>query len=65
MKVKIDYLHEKKFDSRTTSGYFICYPKKFKRYIFYYSNYNMRIVESRNARFNKMAKLKGVQNPKK
>ncbi|KAL6324389.1 hypothetical protein AAG906_012993 [Vitis piasezkii] len=42
---------EKKLDPRTISGYFIGYAEKSKGYRFYYPSHNIRIVESRNAKF--------------
>ena len=50
-EVRIYNPHEKKLDSRTTSDFFIGYPKKSRGYRFYYLNHNTRIVEIGNARF--------------
>ena len=43
-KVRIYNPHEKKFDLRTISGYFIGYAKKSKGYKFYCPNHSIRIV---------------------
>lgn len=52
MKVRIYNPNEKKKKRfRTTSSYFIGYPKQSNGYRFYFSNNNTRIVESGNARF--------------
>lgn len=50
-ELKIYNPHERKLDSRTTSGYFIGYLEKSKGYRFYCPNHDTRIVESGNARF--------------
>ncbi|RVW65457.1 Copia protein [Vitis vinifera] len=42
---------EKKLDPMTISGYFIGYAEKSKGYKFYCPSHNIRIVESRNAKF--------------
>ena len=43
--------HEKKFDLRTLSGFFISYAKTSKGYRFYCPSHSTRIVESRNTKF--------------
>ena len=50
-KVRIYNPHEKKFDPRTLSGFFIGYAKTSKGYRFYYPSHSTRIVESRNTKF--------------
>ena len=50
-ELKIYNPHERKLDSRTTSGYFIGYLEKSKGYRFYCPNHDTRIVESGNDRF--------------
>ena len=44
-------LHEKAFDLRTTSGFFIGYPERSKGYIFYYPSHVPMIIETNKARF--------------
>ena len=50
-EVRLYNPHEKKFDSRTVSGFFIGYPEKSKGFRFYCPNHSTRIVETDNARF--------------
>ncbi|RVW62715.1 Retrovirus-related Pol polyprotein from transposon TNT 1-94 [Vitis vinifera] len=57
--------HEKKFDSRTISGYFIGYPDKSKGYRFYCPNHSVRIVETGNARFLENGEISGSNEPRK
>ena len=47
-EVRVYNPHEKKLDFRTTSGYFIGYPKNSKGCRFYCPNHSTRIVETRN-----------------
>lgn len=56
-EIKIYNLQEIKLDERIISGYFIGYPKKSKKYMFYYPNHNMRIVETENIRFIENGKI--------
>ena len=56
--------HEKKLDSRTTSGFFINYLEKSKRYRFYYLNHNTKIVEIENARFIENGEVSGSEVPR-
>ena len=58
-EIRIYNPHEKKLDSRTTSGFFIGYPEKSKGYRFYYPNHSMRIVETENARFIENGEISG------
>ncbi|KAL0539841.1 hypothetical protein IC582_024062 [Cucumis melo] len=64
-EVKIYNPHEKKLDSRTTSGFFIGYPEKSKGYIFYCPNHSTRIVETRNVRFIENDIISGSLEPRK
>ena len=50
-EVRIYSPHEKKLDSRTTSGFFIGYLEKSKGYKFYCPGHSMGIVEIGNAKF--------------
>ncbi|RDX81979.1 hypothetical protein CR513_37291, partial [Mucuna pruriens] len=50
-EVRIYNPQEKKLNPRDINGYFIGYVEKFRGYIFYYPTHNIRIVESRNAKF--------------
>ncbi|PKU59784.1 Retrovirus-related Pol polyprotein from transposon TNT 1-94 [Dendrobium catenatum] len=50
-EIKIYNPHERKLDSRTTSGFFIGYLEKSKGYRFYCPNHSMKIVKTENARF--------------
>lgn len=50
-KVKIYNSQEKKLDLRTITGYFIGYAKRSKGYLSYCPSYNIKIVESRIAKF--------------
>ena len=50
-EVRIYNSQENKLDPRTISVYFIRYVERFKRYKFYCPSHNIRIVESRNAKF--------------
>lgn len=71
-EAKVYSLHESKLNSHTVSSYFIGYPKKFKDldfialiiieksgFIFYYLNYNLRIIETENARFIENGEVSG------
>ena len=49
--MRIYNTHEKKFDPRTLSGFFIGYAETPKGYRFYCLSHSTRIVESRNAKF--------------
>ena len=49
--VRIYNLHEKKFDPRTLSHFFIGYTETSKGHRFYYPSHSTRIVESRNVKF--------------
>ena len=51
VEIRIYNPQERKLDARTISGYFIGYPEKSKRYMFYCPNHSMRVVEIKNARF--------------
>ncbi|KAL4010594.1 hypothetical protein IC575_030095 [Cucumis melo] len=51
VEVRIYNPHEKKLDSRTTSGFFIGYLEKSKGYRFYCPNHSTKIVETGNIRF--------------
>ena len=64
-EVKIYNPHERKLDSRTTSGFFIGYPEKSKGYRFYCPNHSTRIVESGNARFIESGDISGSTEPRK
>ena len=57
--------HEKKFDSRTISGYFISYPDISKGYRFYCPNHGVRIIETGNARFLENGEISGSNEPRK
>jgi hypothetical protein len=61
-EARVYNLHEKKLDLRTISGYFIGYPKKSKRFRFYYPNHSTRIVETGNARFIENDEISGSDN---
>lgn len=50
-EIKTYNRHERKFDAKTNTSYFIDYFEKSKRYRFYYPNYSMRIAEFDNDRF--------------
>lgn len=50
IELRIQNPHEQKLDSRTTSGFFISYPKNSKRYRIYCLSHSTKIVESKNAR---------------
>jgi hypothetical protein len=50
-EVRIYNPQEKKLDPRNINEYFIGYTKRFKGYKFYCPSHNIRIVESRNAKF--------------
>ena len=50
-EVRIYNPHEKKYDPRTLSGFFIGYAEMSKGYRFYCPSHSTRIVESRNAKF--------------
>ncbi|RVW85756.1 hypothetical protein CK203_033387 [Vitis vinifera] len=50
-EVRIYNPQEKKLDPRTISGYLIGYDEKSKGYRFYCPSHNIKIVESRNAKF--------------
>ena len=50
-EVRVYNPHEKKLDSRTTSGFFIGYLEKSKGYRFHCLNHSTRIVETENVRF--------------
>src|SRR5262249_20962313 len=43
--------HEKAFDSRTISGFFISYLEKPKGYRFYYPSHSLKFVETGKAKF--------------
>ena len=62
-EVKIYNPHERKMDSRTTSGFFIGYPEKSKGYRFYCPNHSARIVEYGNARFIENGDISGSKEP--
>lgn len=64
-EVKIYNPHERKLDSRTTSGYFIGYLEKSKGYRFYCPNHDTRIVESGNARFIENDEINGSMKSRK
>ena len=64
-EVKIYNPHEKKLDSRTTSGFFIGYPEKSKGYRFYCPSHSTRIVETGNARFIENGEISGSLEPRK
>ncbi|KAA0032875.1 Retrovirus-related Pol polyprotein from transposon TNT 1-94 [Cucumis melo var. makuwa] len=64
-EVKIYNPHEKKLDSRTTSGFFIGYPEKSKGYRFYCPNHSTRIVEIGNVRFIENDIISGSLEPRK
>ncbi|KAJ8621947.1 hypothetical protein MRB53_030476 [Persea americana] len=55
--------HEKKFDLKTISGYFIAYPEKSKGFRFYCPNHSTRIVETGNARFFEKGEISGSNTP--
>ncbi|KAL0541282.1 hypothetical protein IC582_021324 [Cucumis melo] len=57
--------HEKKLDSRTTSGFFIGYLEKSKGYRFYCPNHSTRIVETGNVRFIENDIISGSLEPRK
>ncbi|KAL0544331.1 hypothetical protein IC582_019444 [Cucumis melo] len=64
-EVRICNPHEKKLDSRTTSGFFIGYPEKSKGYRFYCPNHSTRIVETGNVRFIENDIISGSLEPRK
>lgn len=43
--------HKSNLDPRIINYFFIGYPKRSKRYRFYYPNHHTRIVEINNAKF--------------
>ncbi|KAA0035715.1 Retrovirus-related Pol polyprotein from transposon TNT 1-94 [Cucumis melo var. makuwa] len=64
-EVRIYNPHEKKLDSRTTSGFFIGYPEKSKGYRFYCPKHSTRIVETGNVRFIENDITSGSLEPQK
>ena len=64
-EVKIYNPHEKKLESRTTSGFFIGYPEKSKGYRFYCPSHSTRIVETGNARLIGNSEFSGSLEPRK
>ena len=64
-KARIFNPHEQKLDSRTISGFFICYQDKFKGYKFYCPNHNTRILETGNAKFLKNGEISGSDESRK
>ncbi|GKC78145.1 retrovirus-related pol polyprotein from transposon TNT 1-94 [Tanacetum coccineum] len=58
-KARVYNPQKKKLDSQTVSGYFICYPEKFKGYRFYHPNHSSRIVKTGNAKFLENGKVSG------
>ena len=50
-EVRVYNPHERKLDSRTTSGFFIGYPPASKGFRFYCPGHHTRIVESLNEKF--------------
>ncbi|KAI0524826.1 hypothetical protein KFK09_004214 [Dendrobium nobile] len=63
-EIKIYNSHERKLDSRTTSGFFIGYPEKSKGYRFYCPNHSTKIVETGNARFIENDEISGSIEPR-
>lgn len=49
----------KKLDPRIVWGYFISYPKHYKRYKFYYPSYSVKVAESIIAKFIKLDSVEG------
>ncbi|PON70657.1 Ribonuclease H-like domain containing protein [Parasponia andersonii] len=75
-EIRIYNPHEKKLDFRTSSEFFIDYPKKSKECKLYYPNHGPRIIETKNTKFiengevsrngesrNKVIQEVRVQNP--
>ena len=58
-------MQKKKLDARTISGYFIGYPVKSKRYIFYCPTRSTRIVETGNVRFIQNGETSGSEASQK
>ena len=65
VEIRIYNPHEKKLDSRTTSGFFIGYPDKSKGYRFYCPSHTTRIVETGNAKFIENDNISGSDEPRK
>ena len=57
--------HEKKLDSRTTSGFFISYLEKSKGFRFYCPGQSARIVETENERFIENGEISRSVEPRK
>jgi len=63
-EIRMYNLQKRKLDVRTMSRYFICYPEKSKRCMFYCPNHSIRIVKSGNVRFIENGEISGSIVPR-